>query len=86
MAATSAIKLFKLASELNMGRDAIVDFLKGKGFDIQNKPTTSLTPERLILFMKSSSVKNCCRKAKGKARKASYFAECSRYGTQTGKR
>jgi translation initiation factor IF-2 len=45
MSATSPVKLFKLASELNLGRDAIVDFLKGKGFNIQNKPTETLTGE-----------------------------------------
>ena len=49
MSATKEIKLFKLASELNMGRDAIVDFLTGKGLNIQNKPTTSLTPEMVDL-------------------------------------
>jgi translation initiation factor IF-2 len=44
MATDKNIKLFKLASEINIGRDTIVDFLNGKGFDIVNKPITSLTP------------------------------------------
>jgi translation initiation factor IF-2 len=39
------IRLFKIASEINIGKDTIVDFLKGKGFDIENKSTASLTPD-----------------------------------------
>jgi len=70
MAATSAIKLFKLASELNMGRDAIVDFLKGKGFDIQNKPTTSLTPEMVdIVYEKFKREKIVAEKQREKLEK-----------------
>ncbi len=45
MAATKNIKLFKLASEINIGKDAIVDYLQKKGFDIVNKPTSQLTPD-----------------------------------------
>lgn len=45
MAAARKIRLFKIASEINIGRDAIVDYLNGKGFDIQNKPTAALTEE-----------------------------------------
>ena len=36
------IKLIKIASEINIGKDAIVDFLRGKGFVVENKPTTIL--------------------------------------------
>ncbi len=43
------IKLFKIASEINIGKDTIVDFLQGKGFDIQNKATSVLTPEMVEL-------------------------------------
>ncbi len=43
------IKLFKLASEINIGKDAIVEFLQGKGFDIHNKPTTNLTDDMVNL-------------------------------------
>ncbi|MCO5251272.1 MAG: translation initiation factor IF-2 [Candidatus Kapabacteria bacterium] len=49
MATDKNIKLFKLASEINIGRDTIVDFLNGKGFDIVNKPITSLTPAMVDL-------------------------------------
>ena len=39
------IRLFKIASEINIGKEAIVEFLQGKGFDIQNKPTAVLTED-----------------------------------------
>lgn len=39
------IRLFKIASEINIGKDTIVDFLKGKGYDIENKSTASLTED-----------------------------------------
>lgn len=42
-------RLFKIASEINIGKDAIVDYLVHKGFKIENKPTTSLTPEMVDL-------------------------------------
>jgi len=45
MAANPNLKLFKIASEINIGREAIVEFLQHKGFDIQNKPTAVLTEE-----------------------------------------
>jgi len=49
MAETKKIKLFKIASEINIGKDTIVDFLQGKGYDIQNKATAVLTPEMVEL-------------------------------------
>jgi len=49
MAVGEKIKIFKIASEINIGRDAIVEFLQNKGFDIQNKPTATLTPEMVEL-------------------------------------
>lgn len=39
------IRLIKIASEINIGKDAIVDFLRGKGFVIENKPTTILNED-----------------------------------------
>ncbi|MCX7737069.1 MAG: translation initiation factor IF-2 [Candidatus Kapabacteria bacterium] len=51
MAVTDKTKLFKLASEINIGRDSIVDFLKSKGFEIENKPTAVLTEEMVDLVM-----------------------------------
>ncbi|MEE9438004.1 MAG: hypothetical protein V3V14_03320 [Saprospiraceae bacterium] len=40
-----AIRLVKIAKELNVGLGTIVDFLKGKGYDIVNKPTTKISEE-----------------------------------------
>ena len=39
------IRLIKIASEINIGKETIVDFLHSKGFDIENKPTASLDEE-----------------------------------------
>ena len=56
MAATSTAKqktyrLFKIASELNIGRDTIVEFLLSKGFEVPNKATSKLTDEMYDLVM-----------------------------------
>lgn len=70
MAATSGVKLFKIASELNMGRDAIVDFLQSKGFDIQNKPTSSLTEDMVeIVYEKFKREKIVAEKQREKLEK-----------------
>lgn len=47
MAAAKKMRLFKIASEINIGKDTIVDFLTSKGFDISVKPTSVLTPEMI---------------------------------------
>ncbi len=44
-------RLFKVASELNLGRETIVEFLNGKGIEVPNKATTKLTPEAYDLIM-----------------------------------
>ena len=41
--AVKKIRLFKIASEINIGKETIVEYLQSKGFDIQNKPTSILT-------------------------------------------
>ncbi|NQW28962.1 MAG: translation initiation factor IF-2 [Ignavibacteria bacterium] len=43
--AVSGTKLFKVATQINIGRDAIVEYLVSKGFTVQNKPTAVLTDE-----------------------------------------
>jgi translation initiation factor IF-2 len=43
--AAKGTKLFKIASQINIGRDAIVEYLVSKGFDIANKATAVLTDE-----------------------------------------
>ncbi|MDQ1265310.1 MAG: Translation initiation factor [Bacteroidota bacterium] len=45
MSADTNIKLFKIASEINIGKETIIQFLTSKGFDIENRPTANLTPE-----------------------------------------
>ena len=49
MAANPTHKLFKIASEINIGREAIVEFLQHKGFNIQNKATAVLSEEMVEL-------------------------------------
>ena len=51
MSAQQGTRLFKLASQLNIGKDAIVEYLLTKGISIENKPTTSLTEEMVTLVM-----------------------------------
>ncbi len=45
-------RLFKVASELNIGKETIVEFLHRKGFDIPDKPSASLDQEMFDLVMK----------------------------------
>lgn len=40
-----SVRLIKIASEINIGKDAIVEFLIGKGFTVDNKPTAQLSEE-----------------------------------------
>lgn len=70
MAANTKIKLFKIASEINIGREAIVEYLKNKGFDIENKPTSTLTPEMLeAVYDKFKKEKRAAEKQREKLEK-----------------
>lgn len=51
MSAQKGTRLFKLASRLNIGKDAIVEFLLTKGITIENKPTTSLSDDIVSLIL-----------------------------------
>ena len=51
MPASKGTRLFKLASQINIGKDAIVEFLQGKGFTVENKPTSVLTDEMVDVVM-----------------------------------
>lgn len=54
MAATTSQKtyrLFKVAAELNIGKETIVEFLRGKGHIVADKPTSALTQEMYDLVM-----------------------------------
>ncbi|MCB0635788.1 MAG: translation initiation factor IF-2 [Lewinella sp.] len=54
-------RLVKVAKELNVGVSTMVDFLQGKGFDIDNKPTAKVSDdmyqELLKEFQKSIAIK-----------------------------
>ena len=51
MAGSTGNKLFKIASQINIGRDAIVEYLASKGHKIENKATTVLSDEQLDLVI-----------------------------------
>jgi translation initiation factor IF-2 len=44
-------RLFKVAAELNIGKETVVEFLHQKGFDIADKPTSGLSQEMYDLVM-----------------------------------
>ncbi|MDT3740839.1 MAG: translation initiation factor IF-2 [Candidatus Kapabacteria bacterium] len=48
---SGTVKLFRIASEINIGKDAIVEYLQSKGFDIQNKPTATLDDKMVDVVM-----------------------------------
>ncbi len=69
-----SIKLFKAAKELNIGTGTIIGFLGGKGFKIENKPTTQLSGDMYESLLKEfQGDKNIKEEAKqisiGKIRK-----------------
>lgn len=49
MAVAKKVRLFKLATEINIGKDTIVAYLQSKGYDIENKPTANLDEEMVNL-------------------------------------
>ncbi len=51
--AKKGVRLFKLASQINVGKDRIVTLLTAKGHEIQNKPTAMLTPEMVGIVMEN---------------------------------
>ncbi len=51
MAGSPGNKLFKIASQINIGRDAIVEYLASKGHKIENKATTVLSDEQSDLVI-----------------------------------
>lgn len=64
------IRLHQVASELNVGKDSIVDFLTKSGFEISNKPTSLVTDEMIEAllknFIKEKKVAEIFRKKFGK--------------------
>lgn len=70
MASDGKIKLFKIASEINIGKDAIVEFLQSKGYDIENKPTSNLTEEMVdVVLEKFKREKKAAEKQREKLQK-----------------
>ncbi len=68
------MKLFKIASEINIGKDAIVEFLQGKGFSIENRPTAELTESMLdAIYDKFKKEKKAVEKQREKIQKQKQF-------------
>ncbi|MGQ9847952.1 MAG: hypothetical protein ACUVQP_10715, partial [Bacteroidales bacterium] len=55
MTDTKALRLNKVAKELNVGIETIVEFLKKKKFDIDNNPNTKISPEMYNELLKEFS-------------------------------
>jgi translation initiation factor IF-2 len=49
--ASTGTKLFKIASQINVGKETIVAFLQAKGFAIENKATSTLTGDMVDLVL-----------------------------------
>ncbi len=49
--ASIGTKLFKIASQINVGKETIVAFLQTKGFAIENKATSTLTDDMVNLVL-----------------------------------
>jgi translation initiation factor IF-2 len=63
-------RLFKIASEINIGKETIVDYLNSKGFDIENKPTSLVTEEMLdAIYDKFKNEKRAAEKQREKLEK-----------------
>ena len=53
MAEEKTMRLKQVATTLNISTSTVVDFLGGKGFDIENKPTSKITSEQFGMLMKA---------------------------------
>lgn len=63
-------RLFKIASEINIGRDAIVEYLKTKGFEIENKATATLDPDMVeVIYDKFKREKRAAEVQREKVQK-----------------
>lgn len=51
MAVQQGMRLFKIASQINIGKETIVEFLQLKGYAVDNKPTAMLTDEMVNLVL-----------------------------------
>ncbi len=70
MAEGNKIRLIKIASEINIGRETIVEYLKSKGHEIDNKPTATLSEEMIeIVYDKFKREKKAAEKQREKIQK-----------------
>ncbi len=70
MATNTQTKLFRIASEINIGKEAIVEFLNSKGFQIENKPTAVLTDEMVeAVYDKFKKERKAAEKQREKVQK-----------------
>ena len=53
MSEEKTMRLKQVATTLNISTSTVVDFLSGKGFDIENKPTSKITSEQFNMLMKA---------------------------------
>ena len=51
MATSKGIRLMKAAKEFNIGKDTLVDFLRDKKFEVENKPNTVLSEDMYEALM-----------------------------------
>ncbi|MCX7880190.1 MAG: translation initiation factor IF-2 [Ignavibacteria bacterium] len=69
------IRLHQVATELNVGKDSIVDFLNKSGFELSNKPTSIITEQMIETllkgFIKERKIAENFRKKFGKDSSAS---------------
>lgn len=49
--ASKGVRLFKIATQINIGKDTIVEYLQSKGYDIENKATAMLDDEMLDVVL-----------------------------------
>jgi translation initiation factor IF-2 len=64
------IRLFKIASEINIGKENIVEYLQSKGFAIENKPTALLTSDMLdVVYDKFKKEKKAAEVQRDKLQK-----------------
>ena len=47
----TATRLYKLASQINIGKDRIVEHLVSKGFEVDNKPMAKLSNEMVDVVL-----------------------------------
>lgn len=68
--AAKKIRLFKIASEINIGREAIVEYLQSKGFEIQNRATATLNPDMVeVIYDKFKREKRAAEVQREKVQK-----------------